>query len=268
MLFDGFTVIAEIINFVILVFLLQRFLYKPVMRAMDAREQKIASALQEARDKRQQAEQEAQNHRQARRQLEEQREALLSEARSQAETYHQELVERSRAEINEMEARWRADVEREKLIFLQELRLRVAHEVIAVSRRALEDLAGADLEQQATAVFIERIQSLDGEELAVISEAVGATGETIEVRSTYEIPPELRQRIIEALRERIGEEVGIRFETAPDLVFGIELTANGHKLSWNLKTYLDRLEESISAALVAQTQGMAEPSLRQEGEGR
>ena len=46
MLINWFTVLAQIINFLILVFLLKRFLYKPILRAMAEREEKMADALE------------------------------------------------------------------------------------------------------------------------------------------------------------------------------------------------------------------------------
>ncbi|HMR03616.1 MAG TPA: F0F1 ATP synthase subunit B, partial [Candidatus Competibacter phosphatis] len=53
---DWFTVAAQIVNFLLLVWLLKRFLYRPVLDAMAARQQKIAAALEEAQAKTQQAE--------------------------------------------------------------------------------------------------------------------------------------------------------------------------------------------------------------------
>ena len=45
---DWFTVAAQIINFMVLVWLLQKYLYKPVLNAVRKREQKIAGQLSEA----------------------------------------------------------------------------------------------------------------------------------------------------------------------------------------------------------------------------
>ncbi len=48
MLIDWFTVGAQVVNFAILVWLLKRFLYKPIIDAIDAREKRIALALADA----------------------------------------------------------------------------------------------------------------------------------------------------------------------------------------------------------------------------
>ena len=58
MLFDGFTVAAQTLNFLVLVWLMKRFLYKPILDAIDAREKRIALALADAAAKKTEAQQE------------------------------------------------------------------------------------------------------------------------------------------------------------------------------------------------------------------
>ena len=56
MLIDGFTVVAQIINFLILLFLLRRFLYGPIIKIMEERQAKIAAQLAEAKQLKETAE--------------------------------------------------------------------------------------------------------------------------------------------------------------------------------------------------------------------
>ena len=51
MLIDWFTVSAQAVNFLILVWLLNRFLYKPILNAIDVREKLIATELADAATK-------------------------------------------------------------------------------------------------------------------------------------------------------------------------------------------------------------------------
>jgi F-type H+-transporting ATPase subunit b len=48
MLIDWFTVAAQALNFFVLVWLMKRFLYKPILNAIAEREKKIASELANA----------------------------------------------------------------------------------------------------------------------------------------------------------------------------------------------------------------------------
>ena len=64
MLIDWFTVGAQLLNFAILVWLMKRFLYQPILRAVDAREKHIAQALAQAEADKAQAAQESELFRQ------------------------------------------------------------------------------------------------------------------------------------------------------------------------------------------------------------
>jgi F-type H+-transporting ATPase subunit b len=55
MLIDWFTVGAQLLNFLVLAWLLKRFLYRPILDALDAREQRIAAELADADAKRAEA---------------------------------------------------------------------------------------------------------------------------------------------------------------------------------------------------------------------
>ena len=80
MLIDWFTVIAQIINFLILMWLLKRFLYKPILQAVDARDKKIKAQLQEAEQKMQQATTERKTYEQKNAEFDQQRQAMLKTA--------------------------------------------------------------------------------------------------------------------------------------------------------------------------------------------
>ena len=75
------------------------------------------------------------------------------------------------------------------------------------------------------------------------------------LRSAFELPPPQRAAIQKALDESFGQPVALKFETAPDLVSGIELTAQGQKLAWSISGYLSALSSDLQAKL-----GAAEPA--------
>jgi F-type H+-transporting ATPase subunit b len=73
------------------------------------------------------------------------------------------------------------------------------------------------------------------------------------------MPPEQRAAIQNALNETFSADVRVRFETAPDLVSGIELTTNGRKVAWSIADYLTSLEKGVEALLQAQDKPEAKP---------
>ena len=74
---NWFTVIAQIINFLILVWLLKKFLYKPVLDAIDAREKKIVSRLEDAKTKKEEAKKEQDEFNEKNKQFDEQKKELI-----------------------------------------------------------------------------------------------------------------------------------------------------------------------------------------------
>ena len=63
------------------------------------------------------------------------------------------------------------------------------------------------------------------------------------------MPAEQRAAIQNALNETFSAEIRVRFETAPELVSGIELTANGQKVAWSIADYLGSLEKGVEELL-------------------
>ena len=247
MTIDWLTVVAQALNFLVLVWLLKRFLYDRVMRAMDRREAAIAERIRAADARMEEAEQEARRHREAREGMEAQRERQLRRARDEADDLRRSLEEEVRRELDEARARWRAELEREQAVFLQDVRRQVATHFEAVARRALAELADAELEAQMARVLIERLGHLD----ANLKEALAARAseEPLLVRSAFEVPVAVRRALTAAIHDVFGKDVSVTYELADDLACGLELRAGGRSLAWSLDGYLDALERRLAEAL-------------------
>jgi F-type H+-transporting ATPase subunit b len=248
MLIDWFTVAVQIVNFLILVFLLKYFLYGRIIKAMDEREQRIAARLHEAEHQQQEAEAEAASYQQKQQALESKRAELLAQAREDADTQRQELLATARQEVESMQARWHKAVRDEKDAFLRNLRQRASQQTLAMARRTLMDLAHADLEQQMMAAFVEQLQTLDADVWEALAKSQQDSQQPLVVHSAFEVPPAARQQLRHLLQERLGETVTVRFETAPEVICGIELQTDGRKIAWSLEHYLEALEESLATA--------------------
>ena len=242
---DLFTLGAQIINFLVLVLLLRHFLYRRVVRAMDERETRIDSRLKEAQERKKEAEQEAESYRKKNQELLDRDEELLAKAREEADIWRKKLEENARIEVEENKARWYEAVERQKEAFLIDLRRRAGEQTYIIVRRVLKDLANDDLERQIINTFIKLLANLEDDE----KEAIKAFDQGIIIRSAFEIPEIMRRMVEETVRDQIGNDSSIRFETAPDLICGIELHARDRQITWSLASYLDALEEDISRAL-------------------
>jgi F-type H+-transporting ATPase subunit b len=257
MLIDWFTVAAQIINFLILVALMKRFLYGRILNAMDQREARMISRLQEADKQKREAEDEAAALNRKNRELDDAREAMITQAKDEAETFRKQLVLKAREEIDTLQARWHETVQKRKIAFLKELSQRATKEVFAVTRRALSDLADQDLEQQIVNVFIRRIRELDEHERNRISESIGSSGR-VQIMSAFHIPDEAQGRIAQVVRDYITKGNHINYAVSADVMSGIELRTVGHKIAWSLDNYLATLETNVLEAMELGSKGEGE----------
>ncbi len=156
MLFDWFTVLAQIINFLVLVALMKRFLYGPLIAAIDAREHSIAVRIAEAARKEQEAGIRIEQLANETAETEQEKAAVLAAAQADADRQRGEILARARENVKALEAKWRDELEREKGAFLDEVRRRAAAEILAATRTALRDLACADVQRCAMNAFLEK----------------------------------------------------------------------------------------------------------------
>ena len=121
--------------------------------------------------------------------------------------------------------------------------------MFAIARKALTDLATTSLEERLGEVFTRRLREMDGQAKAGLAEALKTASAPALVRSAFDLPAEQRTAIQNALNETFSAEVHVRFETAPELVSGIELSTNGQKVAWSIADYLASMEEGVSEVL-------------------
>lgn len=266
---DWFTFVAQVVNFLILVYLLKRFLYGPILAAVDRRQETIEGRLEEAMKTRQQAERELEAHRQERQELERRRDEVLEEARNEAEARKRELMKDVREEVEEARRRWEEVIEREKREYLADLRDRVGRRVFAVARQALADLADEDLERRMVDAFLRRLERV-GEREELEDAGLDASSR-VRVRSSFELPDDLARRVADTVRGVTDDpDLQVELETDPSVICGVELRASGVRVAWSVRDYLESLEElffSGAETVVAESPGVkADASGRERGD--
>ncbi|MDO9565720.1 MAG: hypothetical protein Q7J15_03140 [Candidatus Desulfaltia sp.] len=251
MLINWFTVITQIINFLVLVYLLKRFLYGPIIKAMDKRQEKIDLNLEEARKKNEEAEQESELFLKKNREFDSRHEEMLSQIKKEAEARKAELIKEARSQVDADMAGWYGGIQKEKENFLQNIRRHAVKHTCAIARRAIKDLSNADLEDRITSIFIERLRNIDADEREALARTVQHPAEGIRVNSAFQIPGESAKKIVRLIQNLTTDSVVVRFEILPELICGIELKLHGRKISWNIADYLEPFEENMRATIEA-----------------
>jgi len=249
MLIDWFTVAAQLLNFLILVWLLKRFLYRPILAAIDAREQRIAAELADADAKKAEALQERTEFQNKNTTFDQQRDELLNQAKDAARTERERLLDEARQAAEALTTKRMQALNDDAEHLDQALRHRAQTEVFAIARKTLADLATTSLEERMVEVFTRRLREMDGEARDSFAQAVNTASEPVRVRSAFDLPEAPRAALQNALNETFSAAVPLRFETTPEQVGGIELSVNGRKLAWNIADYLAALEQGVAELL-------------------
>lgn len=257
MLIDWFTVGAQVLNFVILVGLLKRFLYRPVLDAIDAREARIAQQIAVATATQASALRKEQDFERRNEDFDAQRDTLLKQATVAADSERQRLIAAAREAADAVAAQ-RQEADRHDAANLRRaLADRTRTEVFAIARRVLGDLADTTLDERVAAVFVRRLGALKPEALTALASGLDKDQPRAIVRSAFELGIAqreiLRTAVVAALTSRRKDAapapLDVVFETAHDLLGGVELVVGGRKLAWNVEQYMEALEQVLAPAL-------------------
>ncbi len=246
---NWFIVIAQIINFFILVWLLKRFLYKPILRAIDEREKKIVSQLEEAESKKNEAIREQADFQKKNEEFDCQRQMLMDQVVAEINKERQRLLEETRSEADLLRDNLKKSWFESREIMKREIRQKMQEEIFAIVRMTLSDLASRSLEEQSVNVFIRRLSELSEEEKGQFIHAFQSGLSPVLIQCAFPLPEQQQEELVRVVSDILGGQPQYQFRTAPGIVSGIELTLNGYKLAWSIAEYLRSFENSISETL-------------------
>ena len=254
-----FTIVAQAVNFLILAWLLKRFLYKPILDAIDAREKGIATQIAAADAKMEEAKKERDDFQHKNETFDKEHAALLKKAADEANVERQRLLDEARKEADALRASRQEALRNEQRNLNQDILRWTQKEVFAITRKTLADLATTSLEERMGDVFVRRVRGLTGAAKEQLATAFEWSNRTVSVHSAFDLPAALRTAIDCAIKETFAPDALVQFETAPELVSGIELSVHGQKVAWSIADYLATLEKSAVELLHVDARPDSEP---------
>lgn len=232
------TFALEILNFLVLVWILKRFLYKPVLNVIAQRRARI----EQTRSESERLKSEAQS-------LRERYESRLADWEREREKARTQLLDEIGAERVRLQGGLRVSLEqeREKARALQERRIsdlaRQAEEAgIAQGgrfvARLLSRLAGPDLEARLVGLVLEDLRGLPEEQRQAIRDACSKVGETIRVTSAFPLDQGPREALAAGLQQLVGRAVCIEWLEDSALLAGVRISIGSWVLRANLQDEL------------------------------
>ena len=237
---DWITVLAQMANFLLLVWLLKRFLYRPILDGIDAREAEIASRMAEAGIAQQQAQCEAARYKHQQAQLHERQERLVSAALNDTKAQRDALLHEARAKLEQEQQDWQRYLASEREKFSRQLQRNGEQALLALTRKALHDLADASLEAAIVRHVAKRLRPLANELIAAAGHshtAIACTREPLAEPEQEQLRRELQQLL---------PQLALTFTTDAKQAAGLILRVGGAQVAWTLDSYTDELADQLT----------------------
>ena len=251
---DWITVIAQIANFLVLVWLLKRFLYRPILDGIDAREAEIAKRMAQAGEAQKKAEAAEATYRQQKSQLHRDQDAMLKQALKATESQRDTLLAQARAKLEQEQQDWRKHLEQERQQFNAQLQRAGGTTLMALTRKALRDLADEPLEAAIVRHVSARLQPMAQE----LASAAGDSSDA--VATTRAALPEAAQAQMRAEIEKLLPHIALQFVIDPQQAPGLVLRVGGAQVAWTIDSYTDGLGALLSENLATDASGRASAS--------
>lgn len=180
---NWFTVIAQLFNFILLVWLMKRFLYKPIMAAIDEREKKIKAQLNDTTAQKAEAQKEQGAFSAKNADFDQHKKASMDAAITDSRTEWQKLLDLARTDAEALRTNIAEALEEMQTTMQTDLAKKTLQAVLSITQKALTDLAHVSLENLSVAVFIEQLSHLKTDEKQVFVAAFQADQQPIQIQS-------------------------------------------------------------------------------------
>jgi len=251
MLIDWFTVAAQAVNFIVLVWLLQRFLYKPILTALDAREQKIAATLAAAAARQTEAQKSRDELTGKLKTFDDEHAARLAQSTLEVRKEREQLLDAAQREAADLVANQRTALRADAASLTDQMTLLATNEVLSIAGKAFNDLASADLEERLGSVFTQRLRQMSKEAKAAFATALEQSGMSAVVRTRSAMRDPEKATLRNAVNETFSADVHLAFETVPAGDYGIDLSAGGQRLAWGIQAYIKGFREKALALMTS-----------------
>lgn len=245
MLIDWESVFAQLLNFLLLVWLLQRYLFKPVLHMVEKRDQKIRQELEDASSTKEQALKDKESLFQEKEAFHKERGSLLEQAVSEAHKEKERLLSEAREEYEQLRLSLKEKLRKEQENLFSVIGKKMEEEVLVLLQKALQSIAHAGLEEQIANVFLLKMNGMEQSDKEALISDLRRFPQTFTLKSSLDLSPSLRLMIAKELSGFLGSEYSLSFEKDSTLLCGVELITSGHRVGWSLSSYLSSMGDLL-----------------------
>jgi F-type H+-transporting ATPase subunit b len=243
------TLLLQILNFVVMVFVLWRFFFKPVIRILDERSKKVTSALDEADRKQSEAEGMRAEYEKKLSEAQEQMTAMKQRVQEDLALAKRQLLDETRQEITAMRGKAQNDIEEARRQAISQHRRELGRLVTTLSARMMRESAGDAFQRASIEQFIDHLATLPDEGYRQTMEDSGTDVVHVQVVSALDLDADSVARIQTQVQHMTSQPVEISHTTDPSLVAGATIRFGDTVIDGSVAGQLEHLKERYIAEL-------------------
>jgi F-type H+-transporting ATPase subunit b len=240
---DWWTLALQTANVLILIWLLGRFLFRPVAEIVARRQDEANKLIADAAGVRREADDARADLEQARANIAAGRDKVIAEAHAAAETDRLALLSRTNEEMTKLRAEAEAAICRDRLAMENALVDRVRDLAVDIARRLLERVSPAVAADAFLAALCRQVRALSPRERAAFTRAENGS---IEIVTAAPLNPEEAERVGGAIAEAVGGNPVLVFRSDSAVIAGIELRSRHVVMCNSWRNDLERIREELS----------------------
>ena len=234
--FDWSTLALQTANVLILIWLLRRFLFRPVVSIIDERRRAANALLAEAANVRSQAQADAEETSRQRQKLHTDGNHIITEARAAAEAARTELLQHAKNETAQLRSLELVKLEHER----EQMRREAARLAVTIAERLLARIPQTSLDAALLQSLEAWLSALTPDEIRAISQP----GEVLEIRTAASLDAQMAAACREMVQRYLGK-MPLRFAIDPSLIAGIELRGPHVRVRNSWRSDLEQIAQEL-----------------------
>ncbi len=214
------TLLLQILNFTVMAFVLWRFFFKPVVKILDERSQKVTSALEEAERKDQEATKMRDEYERRLTEAEEETMAMRQRAQEELARTKRQLLDETRQEIATIREKAETEIQEGRQQAVYQHRRELGRLVTTLSARMMRESAGEAYQKASIEQFISRLAALPKDEYRQALDDNRAEIVHVQLVSAQPLDDTSMARIEQEIRAMAGQLIEMSHKVDPALVAG------------------------------------------------
>ncbi len=232
------TFLLEIFNFLVLVWILKHFLYRPVLNLIARRREAIEDQLSEARQLHEDADTLKEQYEHRLIDWEQERQKAMENLMRELEQNRFHALDELKAELVQEEEKLRVARSRQDKQAVRAIETRALQQGAEFASRLLAEAAGPELENRLFDLLMENLGVLSADQISVLNNGWGDSPDHILVTSAFPLTEDKRHRLEDILTRITGLSAPVHFEQDSNLLAGLNITIGAWVLQLNVRDEL------------------------------